>query len=316
MRGKLMKAAQISEYGDVSVVKISDIDQPTAGEGQVLVEVHASSINPIDIAIRTGAVKQMMPLTLPATLGGDFAGIIAEIGSGVTNVAVGDRVYGQANAAFGNSGAFAEYAVTVAGQVAKAPANIDFKLAASLPLVGASAVQALVQHIKLAADQKILITGGTGGIGSIAIQIAKHLGAHVTATATGEGLELAQQLGADEVIDYQSQDISALKDFDAVFDTVGGETTNKALHALKPGGIAVSMSGHPDEELAKELNITAIRQFTQVTTETLDTLRELVEQQVIVPQVEQIFALDDIAAAFGAKENGDVKGKVVIAIKD
>ena len=190
-----MKAAQIKEYGDPSVVEIVEIDRPTAGEGQVLIEVHASSLNPVDSAIRSGYMHQMMPLQFPTTLGGDVAGVVTDVGAGAEGLKVGDRVYGQANAAFGNSGAFAEYAVTAAGQVAAAPKNLSLSEAASLPLVGVSAVQALTEHIKLEAGQKILITGGSGGIGTLAIQIAKALGAYVATTATGEGLEIAKELG-------------------------------------------------------------------------------------------------------------------------
>lgn len=311
-----MKAAQINEYGDASVVRINDIDKPAAGEGQVLVEVYASSINPVDVAIRSGMMQQMAPLQFPATLGGDIAGVVSEVGAGVTTVAVGDRVYGQANAAFGNSGAFAEFAATAAGQVAKAPGNVGFNEAASLPLVGVSALQALTQHIKLSAGQKILITGASGGVGSLAVQIAKHLGAHVTATASGEGLELAKRLGADTVVDYKSQEVSELpKDFDAVFDNVGGDMFNATLRLLKPGGVGVSMIAQADENLVKELNVTALTQFTQVNTEALSELAGLVETGVVTPQVGRVFSLDDIAEAFRAKENDKVYSKVVIEIK-
>jgi len=308
-----MKAAQINEYGDASVVTVREVEKPFASEGKVLIEVHASSINPYDITVRSGRAGS---LALPITLGGDVAGVVSEVGEGVTGIAVGDKVYGQAAVVAGNSGAFAEYAATAAGQVAKAPANLDFKEAASLPLVGVSALQAITGHIKLATGQKILITGGAGGIGSIAVQIAKHIGAHVVTTATGEGLELAKKLGADEVNDYKTSDVSGLPhDFDAVFDTVGGENFDNTLHVLKKGGIAVSMIGTPNETLAKELEVTAMMQMTRVTTEALSTLRELVESGVVTPQVGAVFALEDIVKAFEAKEKGDTAGKIVIEIQ-
>lgn len=310
-----MKAAQIKEYGDSTKIEVTEVDKPIAGEGQVVVEVHASSLNPIDSVLRSGAYHTMMPLTFPATLGGDIAGIVTEVAEGVTNVAVGDKVYGQANAAFGNSGAFAEYAATASGMVAKAPENIDFAQAASLPLAGASAVQALIDTIKLAAGQKILITGGAGGIGSIAIQIAKSIGASTTVTATGKGIELAKALGADEVIDYAVQELDILaKEFDAVFDTVGSEF-DSTLALLKPGGTAISMAAQVNEDLAKELEVAAISQMTSVNTESLGKLRELVESGAVKPQVGQVFTLDDISAAFEAKENGQVVGKVAIQIR-
>lgn len=310
-----MKAAQISQYGDSSVVQITTIDIPAPGEGQVLVEVHASSLNPFDTTIRSGYMKDMIPLQFPVTLGGDIAGVVAKVGEGVTNFAVGDAVYGQANVVAGNSGAFAEYAVTSAGQVAVAPHGLEFTDAASLPLVGVSALQALQEHINLQPGQKIFIHGGAGGIGTIAIQVAKHIGAHVATTATGEGIELVKSLGADDVIDYKMHNYAdVLKEYDAVFDTVGDDF-DATFAILKPGGVAVSMIASANEAAAKELGITAMTQSTHVTTAVLDTLRQLVEAGVIVAQVDQIFSLDAIKEAFDARETGTVRGKIAIEIK-
>jgi NADPH:quinone reductase-like Zn-dependent oxidoreductase len=225
-------------------------------------------------------------------------------------------VYGQANIVAGNSGAFAEFAATAAGQVAKMPAGLDFREAAALPLVGVSAWQAITQHIHLQAGQKLFVHGGAGGIGSLAIQIAKNIGAYVATTATGEGIDLVKTLGADEVIDYKVQNFAeTLKDFDAVFDTVGGDEFTKSLAILKRGGTAVSMAGQADEAKAAEFGVTAITQSTKVTTEALDKLRELVEAGVVKPQVAQVFPLDQIQEAFTMLESGAVKGKVVLEIK-
>jgi alcohol dehydrogenase len=311
-----MKAAQIKEYGDASAVSVDEINKPVVNEGQVLVEVYASSLNPFDSAVRSGYMQQMIPLQLPVTLGGDIAGKIIEVGAQVVGFAVGDKVFGQASAVAGNSGAFAEYAVTAAGQVAQAPSNLDFKEAASLPLVGVSALQALTQHINLQPGQKILITGGAGGVGRVAVQLAKHIGVYVASTATGEDIAALKELGADEVIDYKTQDYTQiLKDYDAVFDTVGGEEFAKTLTILKKGGIAVTMAAQPDEAQAKELGITAIAQMTQVTTEALTKLRELVESGIVKPYIGKVFRLDEIQDAFGARESGAVSGKVVLEIK-
>lgn len=311
-----MRAAQIKEYGDASAVKITEIEKPTPAEGQVLVEVHASSINPFDSAVRSGYMKDMIPLQLPVTIGGDISGVIQQIGEGVTDFAVGDKVYGQANVVAGNSGAFAEYAATSAGQVAKLPSNTDFKEAASLPLVGISALQGLTEHINLDQGQKIFIHGGSGGIGTVAIQIAKNIGAYVATTATGDGIEYVKKLGADEVIDYKSQDFSELlKDYDAVFDAVGGDDFNKSFSVLKKGGIAVTMIAEPDEAKASELGISVIRQATQVTTKRLEGLARLVEDGVVTPHVDIVFPLEKIRQAFEMRESGNVKGKVVIEIK-
>jgi NADPH:quinone reductase-like Zn-dependent oxidoreductase len=227
-----MKAAQINEYGHADVIEVSDIAKPTLGEGQVLVEVHAASINPFDTIVREGHVAQMIK-SLPVTLGGDIAGVVTEVGSGVTEFAVGDKVYGQANAVAGNSGAFAEFAATAASQVGNMPANLSFVEAGAIPLTGESALQVITGHMKLAPGQKILIHGGAGGIGTVAIQIAKHLGAYVATTATGEGIQYVTDLGADEVIDYASQKFEdSVHDYDAVFDTVGGDTYVRSFGVL------------------------------------------------------------------------------------
>jgi alcohol dehydrogenase len=311
-----MKAAQINEYGDASVIQINDIDTPAPGAGQVQIEVHASSLNPFDTVVRAGYMSEMIPLQFPVTLGGDIAGIVTAIGNDVANVAIGDKVYGQANIVAGNSGAFAEFAVTSGAQVADLPTGLDFKQAASLPLAGVSALQALKEHINLQPGQKIFIHGGSGGIGTIAIQIAKGTGAYVATTASDENIELVKQLGADEVIDYKSQDFGELlKDYDAVLDTVGGEDFNTSLHILKSGGIAVSLAAQADEAKASELGVTVISQMTQVTTAALNTLRELVEAGTVTPQVDKVFSLGQIKEAFEARESGSVKGKVVIEIQ-
>jgi NADPH:quinone reductase-like Zn-dependent oxidoreductase len=310
-----MKAAQVTQYGDASVMKINEVDKPSAGPGHVLVEVHASSLNPFDTSVRAGYMKDAIPLQLPFTLGGDIAGIVTEVGEGVTNVSVGDKVYGQANIVAGNSGAFAEYAVTKAEQVAQAPANIGFNEAGSLPLVGVSALQGITEEVGLQAGQKVFIHGGAGGIGSIAIQIAKHIGAHVTTTATGEAMEKVKQFGADEVVDYKAQDFGeVLRDCDAVFDTVGGDDFTKTLSVLKRGGIAVSMVAEADQARVAELGVSVKRQGTQVTTARLNALRELVELGAVKPAVGKVFALDDIQAAMEARESG-ISGKVVLTVK-
>ena len=312
-----MKAARITQYGPIQTVEVVSIDTPSISDDQVLVEVHASSLNPFDTTIREGYMKDMIPLEFPLTLGGDIAGTVAEVGGNVTGFVVGDSVYGQANVVGGNSGAFAEFAATKAGSIAKMPGNLDYISSASLPLAAVSALQGLTQHINLQADQKIFVHGGAGGIGSIAIQIAKHIGAHVATTATGDQIETVTALGADQVIDYKAQDFAELlSDYDAVFDTVGGDDFAKSLTVLKKDGIAVSMIAQPDETKADELSVTALMQQTQVTTAMLDELRELVESGAVNPLVDQVFSLGDIQAAFNAKETGTVRGKVVLKIKE
>ncbi|MDQ3064661.1 MAG: NADP-dependent oxidoreductase [bacterium] len=311
-----MKAVQINEYGDTSVLNIVEIAKPTISENQILVEVYASSLNPFDSVIRAGNMKETIPLQLPVTLGGDVSGIVAEVGTSVAGIRIGDKIYGQANVVAGNSGAFAEFAATSAGQVAKIPEGLDFKQAASLPLVGVSAWQGIVQHINLKSGQKIFIHGGAGGIGTVAIQIAKHIGAYVATSATADGLEYVKQLGADEVIDYKSQEFTeVLRDYDAVFELAGGGEFDKTLNILKRGGVAVSMIAHANEAKVEELGVVAITQATKVTAEALDALSELVSAGVISPHVDKVFSLDQIREAFEARESGAVLGKIVIEVK-
>jgi NADPH:quinone reductase-like Zn-dependent oxidoreductase len=308
-----MKAAQIREYGSAEVVKIVEIDKPVAGAGQVLIAVKGSSINPFDRFVREGNMKAA--LSLPVTLGGDVAGDIIAIGTGVSGFAIGDAVYGQANAVAGNSGAFAEFAATKAAQVGRKPANLDYTEAAAIALTGVSAWQVLLQHMALQTGQKILIHGGAGGIGTAAIQIAKHRGAYVATTATGEGLDYVKQLGADQVIDYKAEKFDdVIHDFDAVFDTVAGETYDRSFAVLKPGGIIVSMNAQPNEALASQHNVRAVLQSTKVTTEALGELRQLIESKVVTVHVERTFPLDQIQAAFKAWETGTVKGKIGLTI--
>ena len=312
-----MKAAQINGYGDTSAIELNEIEVPTPGNGQVLVEVHASSLNPFDTVVRAGYMKDMIPLAFPVTLGGDIAGVITQVGEDVTDFVAGDKVYGQANVVAGNSGAFAQKAVTKAGQIAKLPNSLDFKQAGSMPLVGVSALQGITEHIKLVVGQKIFIHGGAGGIGTVAIQIAKNIGAYVATTAKSEDADFVKQLGADEVIDYKSQDFTeVLSDYDAVFDLVGGDDFNKSLTILKSGGVAVSMIAQADEDKVTELGVTAITQATHVKTDALNTLSELIDQGVVTPQIGKAFALSEIKEAFEARESGSVRGKVVIVVKE
>lgn len=312
-----MKAVQINQHGGSEVVEIKDVSEPFAKPGQILVEVHAASINPFDSKIRSGIYKDSMPLEFPYTPGGDFSGIVKGLGDDVSEFNIGDEVFGSAQVLSGGSGAFAQFASANVKNTANKPKKIDFVGAASLPLVGSSAVQALEEHIKLKGNQKILIHGGAGGIGSIAIQLAKYLGAYVATTISTNDMEFAKSLGADEVIDYKSQDFTEIiKDFDAVFDTVGGETTDKSFKVLKKGGVLVSMVGTPNEKLAKQHRVTAIGQSTHTDREHLSRLAELVDLGVIKPQVDKVFPLEQSKEAFNHLEKDSPRGKVVLKINN
>ncbi len=312
-----MKALQIQRYGGRDVLDINlNAAKPAPAKGQVLVEVHAASINPIDWKVRAGYLKEMVPLAMPATLGGDVAGVVAAVGESVSGLKVGDRVYGYPSLLAGGSGSFAEFVSASAATLAPAPHKVKTVEAAALPLVGASAVQALEQDIKLQRGQKILIHGGAGGIGSLAIQIAKSVGAYVATTASGDGRAYVQGLGADQVIDYKKEAFEErLKDIDAVFDTVGGETTEKSIKILKKGGVIVSMLGPPDAALAQRHGVTAIGQLTRVTTDILQRLAQLVDAGTIKIRVAQVFPFEKAKEAFQSAEEGHPQGKVVLEMK-
>lgn len=307
-----MKAIQIKSFGGSEVLEVVDVQTPSLSENQVLVEVHAASINPFDTYVLGGKAGGKLPLIL----GGDFAGIVKEVSSGVREFSQGDEVYGQALVHNGGSGSFAQIASSNVKNTALKPKNINFEEAASFPLVGASAIQALVDSIKLAPEQKILIHGGAGGIGSIAIQIAKTIGAYVITTAATDDIDFVKGLGADKVIDYKTQRFEEIvSGIDGVFDTVGGETTDKSFTVLKKGGVLVSMVGINNPELAEKYNVTAIAQFTDTSTDRLNRLRGYVEQGKVKPQIDKVFSLEQTRDAFDYMIKGSPRGKVVIKIK-
>lgn len=309
-----MKAAQIDSYGDVTNIHITDIEKPTITDDQVLVEVSATSINPFDLTVLSGGAVSMAPLAFPATLGLDIAGKIVEIGANVTGFAIGDSVYGTANAMFGASGAFAEFAAANAGNIGRAPSNVSDTEAASFPTAGVSGLQA-VDTLNILSGQKLFIHGGAGGAGSIAIQVAKSRGAYVAATASTENSEFVKSLGADEVIDYKSQDYKEIvSDYDAVFTTVWSENISEVLLTVKDGGAAISLIGPFDDTQAAERNITASAQMTRVSTESLGELRQLVESGAVKPLVDKTFTLDTIKDAYTSLATDSIKGKIAIKI--
>jgi NADPH:quinone reductase-like Zn-dependent oxidoreductase len=312
-----MKAVQYSNYGGIDVLKVvTDVDKPVIHDGQVLVEIEAASINPVDYKVRLGYMKDFAPLKFPATIGGDFAGVVKETRGGDSAFKVGDKVYGQAIVLNGGSGSIAEFVAANIANTAHAPKTIDFLKAAALPLVGASAVQAIENAIKLKKGQKILIHGGAGGIGSIAIQLAKSIGAWVATTVSEKDVSFVKELGADIVIDYHKQQFDKdLKDFDAVLDLVGAEATEKSIKVLKKGGILVSLAGRPDEALAQKSDVTAMGQMTATDTKHLDRLAELVDKGVIRIHVDKVFTIDRVLEAFTYAESSHPRGKVVLTMK-
>jgi NADPH:quinone reductase-like Zn-dependent oxidoreductase len=312
-----MKAAQITQYGDASVVAIrQDVPRPPTGGGKVLVEIHAASLNPADSSIRMGYMHQMMPLTFPATLGIDIAGVVVETGQGIGNFKTGDRVFGTASVMAGASGAFAEFASVPVGMLAKAPAGLSFPEAAALPLAGVSALQAL-ETLKISKGSTIFVQGGSGGIGTFAIQMAKKLGARVIAACRGSAVDYVRSLGADQVIDFEKTALpGSVKDCDFVLDTAGGAAYKSSFSVLKRGGTIVSIAAQPDAELAAKFGVTALGQMTAVTTTGLDRLAQLVAEGTLKVHIDRVFPLAKIRDAFLAREAGHVKGKIVLQIKE
>jgi NADPH:quinone reductase-like Zn-dependent oxidoreductase len=310
-----MKAAQINEYGGESAMQtVEHVPKPEPGDGEVQVEVYAAAANPFDWKVRDGLIAPDK-LEFPATLGGDCAGTVSALGANVQGFEVGQPVFGQAGAASGH-GSFAEFTVVKATSLASKPENVDYVTAAALPLAAVSAYQALVDHANLQPGQKILIHGGAGGLGAMAVQIAKSLGAYVAATCSQEDMDYVKEIGADEAIDYKSQDFSEiLKDYDAVFDTVGGDANEKSYKILRPGGVLVSMTSEENERSSKEKDIHYVHQFTRATPERLLAVKELVEAGKVKVNIDKVFSLDEASQALEYLKTGHHRGKVVISIK-
>jgi NADPH:quinone reductase-like Zn-dependent oxidoreductase len=313
-----MKSAQINKYGSSEVIEINQsTSEPTVSSGKVLVIIKAAGINPADWKIREGGLQQLISLQFPSTLGVDFSGVIKQIGEGISpsDFKQGDEVYGQAGVINGGSGAFAEMALANTESIANKPKRLSHAEAAGLPLVGVSAWQALVENIGLSKGQKILIHGGAGGIGSIAIQLAKYLGADVATTVSINDKQFVQELGADQVIDYKTQTFEdLLHDYDAVFDTVGDETYRRSFKVIKKGGVIVSMLEQPDSELMSQYGVKAIFQFTQADRERLTKLAQWVDQNNIRVNVEKTFSLDEAGKALDYQKDVHPRGKVVLAM--
>lgn len=317
-----MKSARIKGYGSTS--DVIEIDQNTPApndpsEGKVLVKVKAAGVNPIDCKINEGYMQQIMPLEFPATLGWDFSGIVEKAGAGVPDIKQGDEVYGQSSVVMGGSGTFAEMALANADNIARKPITLSHEEAAGLPTVGVTAWQALVDTIGLSRGQNILIHGGAGGVGSIAIPLAKYIGAYVATTVSEKDKQFAkEEIGADEIIDYKTQtfeDVLSSHDYDAVLDTVGGETYSRSFKILKRGtGIIVSTLEQPNQELMKKFGVKAIFVFSQVNRERLTKLAQWVDQNSVRVNVDKMFPLDDAAKALEYQKDGHPRGKVVLAI--
>lgn len=246
-----MKAFVVARYGK-NDVHATDVPEPSVGDRDVLVKVHAAGVNPLDIMVRNGEFKQLLKYKAPFVLGHDVSGVITQVGANVRGFATGDQVYARPRDL--RIGTFAEYIAIDQDDVALKPESLSAHEAAAVPLVALAAWQILVEKAKIQPGQKVLVHAGAGGLGSTVIQLAKHLGAHVATTANAARAELVRELGADDVIDYTTQDFSqVLSGYDLVVDSVGGENLMKSLTVLKPGGLAIGVTGPPDAGFAKQL---------------------------------------------------------------
>jgi alcohol dehydrogenase len=314
-----MKSIQIKRYGSSDVMEINNTASITSPPpaGKILVEVRAAGVNPVDWKIREGYMQQMIPLQFPSTLGMDFSGVIKQIGENVpSDFKQGDEVYGQASVFSGGSGAFAELALVDEDAIAHKPKTLDHSQAAALPLVGVSAWQALVENIGLSKDKRILIQGGAGGIGTIAIQLARHLGAYVATIVSTNDKQFVQQLGTDEAIDYKKENFEdMIHEYDAVFDTVGGDTYKKSFKVLKKDtGVIVSMLEQPNSELMNQYGAKAVFLFSRVNRQRLTKLAEWVDQNNIRVNVDKTFSLDEAGKALDYQKDVHPRGKVVLTV--
>ena len=311
-----MKALQIRSYGNQDVLILNEkAAKPVPGDNQVLIKTYAVAINPVDWKIQEGLVQHLVTLLFPFTLGMDFSGVIESVGKNVTEFKVGDEVYGMSNVFSGGTGTLAEFFVTDKNTVAHKPKSLSHEQAAAYPLVGISALQALMEYMKLNKNQKILIHGGAGGIGSMAIQLAKLTGAYVATTAAQHNTAFVKALGADEIIDYQKQDFSKiLQDYDAVLDTLGGETYEKSFQVLKKGGVIVSMLEQPNAVLMQKYAVNAFVEFTDVTTDRLSQLSTFIDNNSLKIHIDKVFHFNDIKQALHYQQNGHPQGKVVVKL--
>lgn len=332
-----MKAAYINRYGNIDDVQLDEQSKPPITENDVLIKIHAASINPLDLRVLDGEFKAIQPVKFPFILGNDFAGTVVQVGPNVKQFKAGDEVYAKTD----QNGAFAEYTVVHQSSLALKPQNISMELAASLPLVSLTAWQALVEIAKVQAGQKVLIHAGSGGVGSIAIQLAKHLGATVATTTSGKNAQWVKVLGADIIIDYKTTDFEKeLKDYDVVLDTQGGKILEKSLNVLKRGGRIISISGPPDRAFAEAIKANwllkcvipllswSIRNkakkrgisysflFMQPNGQQLSEISKLVESEKINPIVDKIYTFSEIKDAFQYVNTGRAKGKVILKIAD
>lgn len=308
-----MLAVRIHAYGDASVLRLDEIPVPAPGPGEVLVKVVAASVNPVDWKIREGWLQNHLPHALPLTLGWDFSGIVVAVGTGAMRFAPGAAVFARPDIV--RDGSYAEYIVARETEVAAKPSTISHVEAATLPLAGITAWEAIVAAGNVAPGQRVLVHAGAGGVGSLAIQLAKWRGAHVLATASAANASLLRALGADETIDYRAAPLeNAVRDVDLVFDTIGGATQEASWSVLKRGGLLVSIANPPDKARATAEGKRSAYIFIQPDAAVLSQIADLVDACVVRPVVGAEFALADVARAHELSQSGRARGKIALYI--
>ncbi len=308
-----MKAVQINEFGDRSVLKLNDdvpVFVPTSKE--VLIKVKSASVNPVDWKIREGYLQPMLNHPLPLTLGWDVSGEVTEVGDQVSHLKVGDEVYSRPDIA--KNGSYAEFITVVADEVAIKPKSLSWQEAAGVPLAALTAWQSLYEFAKLKEGERVLVHAGSGAVGQFAIQLAKIRGAYVYTTTSSKNTDLVLGLGADEAIDYKNEDFSELRDIDVVFDTIGGDTQANSWKTLKKGGRLVSITENPDEAIATNHGATGFFCFVQPNREQLEKLAEFADAGKLKVSIDSEFGLDQVADAHERSETGRAQGKIIINI--
>lgn len=307
-----MKTAVFQDYA--GPVEISDIPKPVLKDDSVIIEVHAASINPIDNILRAGYMKDMIPLTFPHVMGYDVAGKVVEVGNSVRDIKIGDSVFSRPNQ--DDAGAIAEFARIKESELAIIPANVNYADAASVPLAGLTAWQALITKGQLKKGDKVLIHAGSGGVGTFAIQIAKHFGAFVATTTSAKNAELVKSLGADVVIDYKIQKFEEeLSDYDLVIDTLAGETLANSFKVLKKGGALISVKGQDTDGLAEKYGVRFEVFFMSPDGKMLAELGALINDGIVKPIIDSVFPMEQASAAYEKLATGRAVGKIVIAVK-
>lgn len=307
-----MKAAVFNNYE--GPIKISDVAVPALTANSVIIDVHAASLNPIDNIVRAGYVKDMIPLTFPHVMGYDVSGIITAVGDDVTAFKVGDAVFARAHQE--DAGSLAGVARVQASALAHKPKSISHLEAASIPLTGLTAWQALVDKAGLKEGQRVLIHAGSGGVGTLAIQIAKDLGAFVATTVSARNADLVTSLGADVVIDYKEQDFTNIVvDYDVVFDMSGGEVLQNSFKVLKKGGHLVSIKGQDTDDLATKYGVSFDWFFMDPNGMQLTKLADMITKGTLKPVIDSTFAFANVAKAYAKLDEGHAIGKIVIDMK-